>query len=65
MLATIGHMMPRIRKIRIDGPSTVIILNVDQMPGARPPRPSTASVSYNVSWIDYLYTFLRSFIFVT
>ncbi len=54
--------MPRIRKITPDGKST-IILTVDQMPGARPPKPAARSVSYNVLWVEVLDLFLRSFIF--
>lgn len=54
--------MPRVRKITPDGKSAIIV-NVDQMPGARPPNPATPAVSSNVSWIDYLYPLLRSFIF--
>jgi sugar lactone lactonase YvrE len=40
--------MPRIRKITPDGKST-IILTVDQMPGARAPKPQAAPVSQNIS----------------
>jgi sugar lactone lactonase YvrE len=52
--------MPRIRKVTPDGRST-IILTVDQMPGARPSK-SSASVSYNVFWVEFLDLLLRSFI---
>ncbi len=55
--------MPRVRKVTPDGKST-IILTVDQMPGARPPKAAT-SVSYNVFWVEFLNLFLRSFILVT
>jgi sugar lactone lactonase YvrE len=39
--------MPRIRKINPDGKSTIIV-TVDQLPGARPPKPADA-VSNNIS----------------
>jgi hypothetical protein len=55
--------MPRIRKTTPDGKSN-IILTVDQMPGARPPKAATP-VSSNVSWVEFLDLLLRSFIFVT
>ena len=52
--------MPRVRKITPDGRST-IIMTVDQMPGARPPKGAT-TVSYNVYWVEFLGLLLRSFI---
>ena len=55
--------MPRVRKITPDGTST-IILTVDQMPNARPPKPATPSVPYNVSWFEFLDLLLRSVIHV-
>ena len=50
--------MPRIRKITPDGKSTVI-LTVDQMPGARPPKPPE-SVSYELLSLEFLGLLLRS-----
>ncbi len=50
--------MPRIRKITPDGKST-IILTVDQMPNARPPKPA-GSVSYNYFSVEFLDLLLRS-----
>ncbi len=50
--------MPRIRKITPDGKST-IILTVDQMPGARPPKPA-GSVSYNYFSFELLDLLLRA-----
>ncbi|MEP6703818.1 MAG: SMP-30/gluconolactonase/LRE family protein [Acidobacteriota bacterium] len=50
--------MPRLRKITPDGKST-IILTVDQMPGARPPKPA-GSVSYNYFSVEFLDLLLRS-----
>jgi sugar lactone lactonase YvrE len=44
--------MPRVRKITPDGRSTVIV-TVDQMPGARPPK-RPAAVSQNLYWVDLL-----------
>jgi len=56
--------MPRIRKITPDGRSTVIV-TVDQMPGARPPRPASAVPSYNFSSTEFWTVVLRSlFLFV-
>jgi len=55
--------MPRIRKITPDGKST-IILTVDQMPGARPPKTATTA-SYSISWADYLGILLRNIFLVT
>jgi sugar lactone lactonase YvrE len=53
--------MPRIRKITPDGKST-IILTVDQMPNARPPK---AAVSSNVLWVEFLDLLVRSVLLVT
>jgi len=50
--------MPRVRKITPDGKST-IILTVDQMPGARPPK-VTASSSFNLLSTEFWKIFLRS-----
>jgi hypothetical protein len=55
--------MPRIRKITPDGKSTVI-LTVDQMPGARPPRPSSAA-SYSFFSVEFWYLLMRSFLHFT
>jgi hypothetical protein len=52
--------MPRIRKITPDGRSTVI-LTVDQMPNARPPK-TTASVVYHLSWFEVVRQILRALI---
>lgn len=52
--------MPRIRKITPDGKSA-IILTIDQMPNARPPKPA-ASLSSNTFWIRCLDLFLRTFV---
>jgi len=50
--------MPRVRKVTPDGRST-IILTVDQMPGARAPKPAS-SVAYNFLSIEFLDLLLRS-----
>ena len=50
--------MPRVRKITPDGRSTVI-LTVDQMPGARPPK-AAGQVSYNFFSMEFLDLLLRS-----
>ena len=50
--------MPRVRKITADGKSA-IIMTVDQMPGARPAKP-TATVSYNFFSAEFFYQLLRS-----
>jgi len=55
--------MPRVRKITPDGKSTIIV-TVDQLPGARPPKPATTA-SYSLSWVDYLGILLRNIISVT
>jgi hypothetical protein len=55
--------MPRIRKITPDGRST-IILTVDQMPGARAPKPA-GPVSYNYFSVEFLHLLLRSFFLST
>ncbi|MFN2501999.1 MAG: SMP-30/gluconolactonase/LRE family protein [Pyrinomonadaceae bacterium] len=55
--------MPRIRKITPDGRSTIIVM-VDQMPGARPPKPA-APITSNVLWVEFLDLLVRSFIFAT
>jgi sugar lactone lactonase YvrE len=55
--------MPRIRKITPDGRAN-IILTVDQMPGARPPKPS-GSVTYSVFSVEFWDLFLRSVILFT
>jgi sugar lactone lactonase YvrE len=49
--------MPRIRKITADGKSA-IILTVDQMPGARSPKPA-ASVTYNFFSAEFFDLLLR------
>jgi len=48
-----------VRKITPDGKST-IILTVDQMPGARVPKPA-ASVSFNYFSAEFFDLLLRSF----
>lgn len=53
--------MPRIRRITPDGNST-IILTVDQMPGARLPKPAE-SISYNYFSIEILNLLLRYIFF--
>jgi len=50
--------MPRIRKITPDGRST-IILTVDQMPNARPAKP-TERVSYNLFSVEFWLLLARS-----
>ena len=55
--------MPRIRKITPDGKST-IILTVDQMPGARAPKPA-ASASSNYFFVEFFYSVLRLFFVIT
>ncbi len=52
--------MPRVRKIALDGKSTIIV-TVDQMPGARPSKRATP-VSSNVHWVVFLDLLVRSFI---
>ena len=54
--------MPRIRKITPDGKSS-IILNIDQMPGARQPKVA-AAVKQNTFWVEMLDALVRSFIFL-
>jgi sugar lactone lactonase YvrE len=54
--------MPRIRKITADGKSTVI-LTVDQMPGARSPRPAPGPASYDLFWIEFLDLFRSIILF--
>jgi len=56
--------MPRIRKITPDGKST-IILTVDQMPGARPPKPAASVSSNTIPWAEILNLLFRSLIFAT
>src|SRR5687767_10356742 len=51
--------MPRVRKVTPDGRST-IILTVNQMPGARPTKPS-GSIAYNLFSTEFLDLLLRSF----
>lgn len=54
--------MPRIRKITPDGKST-IILTVDQMPGARPPKPATPAqrqLSYSPFSVEFWVALWRS-----
>lgn len=53
--------MPRVRKITPDGKSSIIV-TVDQMPGARPPKRTAAAapVSQNILWVDVLKAILRS-----
>ena len=56
--------MPRVRKITPDGKSTVI-LTVDQMPGARPARPSTASsASCSSLPLEFWVRFIRSILHI-
>lgn len=55
--------MPRVRKITPDGKST-IILTVDQMPNARPPKRAT-TVSSNFFWAEFLDLLLRCVSLVT
>jgi len=50
--------MPRVRRITPDGRSTVIV-TIDQMPGARPAKP-TGSISYNLFSIEFLDLLLRA-----
>jgi DNA-binding beta-propeller fold protein YncE len=50
--------MPRVRKITPDGRS-IIILTVDQMPGARAAKGPT-SVSPNVTWVEFLQLLVQS-----
>lgn len=52
--------MPRVRKIIPDGRSSVIV-TVDEMPGARPPKPA-AAVSYNLSWTEVVSMLVRCLI---
>ena len=52
--------MPRVRKITPDGRST-IIMTVDQMPGARPPR-AAATIFYDLTWVELIGLLLRCLI---
>lgn len=56
--------MPRVRKITPDGKQTIIV-TVDQLPGARPPKPSAPVSSSNILWFEILELLLRSFILAT
>lgn len=55
--------MPRVRKITPDGKSTIIV-TIDQMPGARPPKAATPAPT-NVSWVDFLDLLVRAFVSVS
>lgn len=56
--------MPRVRKIKPDGKSAIIV-TVDQMPGARPPTPAASASSGYILWFEILELLLRSFVFAT
>jgi len=56
--------MPRVRKITPDGKS-IVIVTVDQMPGARAPKTGAKRTSYNLFSAEFWDLLLRSFILFT